>query len=49
MCATLRAAAATDAGYRLCRRCRPERALPMPEWALGQHIVRLCGWLMKAS
>ena len=35
------AAAAADAGYRPCRRCRPEHALPMPEWALGnQHIVR---------
>jgi AraC family transcriptional regulator of adaptative response / DNA-3-methyladenine glycosylase II len=35
------AAAASDAGYRPCRRCHPEASLPMPEWALGNpHIVR---------
>lgn len=35
------AVAASDAGYRPCRRCHPEASLPMPEWALGNpHIVR---------
>lgn len=35
------AAAASDAGFRPCKRCRPEDSLPMPEWVLGNpHIVR---------
>ena len=35
------AAAAGEAGYRPCLRCRPEMALPMPESALGNtHVIR---------
>ncbi|XOV84105.1 MAG: Ada metal-binding domain-containing protein [bacterium] len=33
------AAAAQDAGYRPCRRCRPESALALPEWTLASDTV----------
>jgi AraC family transcriptional regulator of adaptative response / DNA-3-methyladenine glycosylase II len=33
------AAAAEDAGFRPCRRCRPEAALGVPEWSLGSATV----------
>ncbi len=33
------AAAAQDAGYRPCLRCRPERATALPEWTLGSDTV----------
>ena len=32
-------AAALAAGYRPCRRCRPEAAPPLPEWTLGSGAV----------
>ncbi|NOX49597.1 MAG: helix-turn-helix domain-containing protein, partial [Gammaproteobacteria bacterium] len=35
----LGAAAAQDAGYRPCRRCRPESAQRLPEWTLGSDTV----------
>jgi AraC family transcriptional regulator of adaptative response / DNA-3-methyladenine glycosylase II len=33
------AAAAQDAGYRPCRRCRPEASLNLPEWTLASETV----------
>ncbi len=33
------AAAAADAGYRACRRCRPELAPDDPEWHRSDHLV----------
>jgi AraC family transcriptional regulator of adaptative response / DNA-3-methyladenine glycosylase II len=33
------AAAAQDAGYRPCRRCRPERAAPLPTWTVASDTV----------
>jgi len=33
------AAAAQDAGYRPCRRCRPEASLDLPEWTLASDTV----------
>lgn len=33
------AAAAREAGYRPCLRCRPETAAPTPEWNLGSETV----------
>jgi AraC family transcriptional regulator of adaptative response / DNA-3-methyladenine glycosylase II len=33
------AAAAQDAGYRPCRRCRPESALSLPEWTMASDTV----------
>ena len=33
------AAAAQDAGYRPCRRCRPEASLNLPEWTLASDTV----------
>jgi AraC family transcriptional regulator of adaptative response / DNA-3-methyladenine glycosylase II len=33
------AAAAGDAGYRPCRRCKPESVRRVPEWTLGNGIV----------
>ncbi|MEZ5561024.1 MAG: AlkA N-terminal domain-containing protein [Pseudomonadales bacterium] len=35
----LSAAAAQDAGYRPCLRCRPETAAPLPEWSIGSRTV----------
>ncbi|MEM7096655.1 MAG: Ada metal-binding domain-containing protein [Pseudomonadota bacterium] len=32
-------AAAAAAGFRPCLRCRPEAALPLPEWTLGSDTV----------
>lgn len=32
-------AGAQDAGFRPCRRCRPETALQLPEWTIGSHTV----------
>lgn len=34
------AAAAQDAGYRPCLRCRPERARPGPEWLVSPTVVK---------
>jgi AraC family transcriptional regulator of adaptative response / DNA-3-methyladenine glycosylase II len=45
------AAAAQDAGYRPCRRCRPESALTLPEWTMASDTVMRAlrmiegGWL----
>jgi len=33
------AASAQDAGFRPCLRCRPEAALPLPEWTLASDTV----------
>ena len=33
------AAAAQDAGYRPCRRCKPETARRLPEWRIGSEAV----------
>lgn len=33
------AAAAQDAGFRPCKRCRPEAAQALPEWTLGSDTV----------
>lgn len=33
------AAAARDAGYRPCRRCRPEMAPRLPEWTIGSDKI----------
>lgn len=33
------AAAAQDAGYRPCRRCKPETARRLPEWSVGSETV----------
>lgn len=33
------AAAAQDAGFRPCMRCRPERAAPVPGWTIGSATV----------
>ncbi|MEM1435512.1 MAG: Ada metal-binding domain-containing protein [Pseudomonadota bacterium] len=34
------AAAAEDAGFRACLRCRPERAPRVPEWSLASDLVQ---------
>ena len=33
------AAAAQDAGYRPCMRCRPERAAALPAWTVSSNTV----------
>lgn len=49
------AAAAQDAGYRPCRRCRPESALTLPEWTMASDTVLRAlrmiegGWLIRKS
>ena len=40
------AAAAQDAGFRPCRRCRPEAAMPLPEWTLSSAtVLRALRWV----
>ncbi len=43
------AAAATDAGFRPCKRCRPEAALSLPEWTLGSDTVLRALRLIEAG
>ena len=43
------AAAAREAGYRPCLRCRPEVAAPTPEWSLGSETALEAAALLNRS
>jgi AraC family transcriptional regulator of adaptative response / DNA-3-methyladenine glycosylase II len=43
------APAAQDAGFRPCKRCRPEAALRLPEWTLGSDTVLRALRLIEAG